>query len=260
MEQLTGAARIRGDREGAGGPFPYQIAPPSAVRRRRAILFTLTGIAAYILTLAATLPARLLLERSGDPGIWLAVSGTVWNGEAALAQGHAVRWRWSPLASLANLAFTTEVDVIGADTELRGIASWRPSGIELEDLRGNASGTLLSAITPELPFVCDFPMRVELDRLAFGGSHPGAAGEIRTAAGSCTPRNASVALSAPVPPLIAEATINVGGSNGWVAARSNRSDKLVSFTVMPNGGTSIDVLPSGAALFPGAQSARFAAE
>lgn len=225
------------------------------MRRRRALLFALTGAVAYCLTLAAALPARLLLERSGDPDIWLAASDTVWQGEAALAQGHAVRWSWSPLATLANLAFTTDIEVLGADTDLKGTASWKPGAMVITDLRGDASGSLLTALAPKLPFLCDFPMRVEIDRIAFGGQQPGAAGEITTMPGNCTGRG-STAASSPVPPLLAVATTNVGGSNGWVAPRANRSTKLISFTVMPNGATSVDVAPAGAAMFPGAEAVR----
>ncbi len=226
------------------------------VRRRRALLFALTGAVAYCLTLAAALPARLLLEGSGDPNIWLAVSGTVWHGEAALAQGHALRWSWSPLATVANLAFTTDLEVVGADTELKGTASWKAGAIVITDLRGDASGSLLTAVAPKLPFLCDFPMQVEIDRIALGGQQPGAAGEIRTLPGNCTSRGSSVAASSPVPALLAVATTNVGGSNGWVAPRANRSIKLISFTVMPNGATSVDVAPAGAAMFPGAEAVR----
>ncbi len=224
------------------------------------LLFALTGALVYCLTLAAALPARLLLERSGDPDIWLAASGTVWRGEAALAQGHALRWNWSPLGSLTNLAFTTNIEVIGADTDLKGSASWKPGAMVITDLRGDASGSLLTALAPKLPFVCGFPMRVEIDRIAFGGQQPGVAGEITTLPGNCTSRGSSVASSSFVPALVAVATTNVGGSNGWVAPRANRSDKLVSFTVMPNGATSVDVAPAGAALFPGAQAIRILPE
>jgi hypothetical protein len=230
------------------------------VRSRRFQLFALTGIAAYLLTLIATLPARLLLERAEEPHIWLAVSGTVWNGEAALSHGHAVRWRWAPMASLANLSYSTHLEVLGADTELKGIAAWRPSGIVITDLNGNASATLVSALAPTLPFLCDFPMRVNIDRLAFGGSAPGAAGEIMGSAGTCASRNSSVSASTAVPPLVAAATINVGGSNGWLAARGNRADKLISFAVTPSGKTSVTVSPTASAMIPGIEAVRALAE
>jgi hypothetical protein len=260
MAQPINLARSQADPENSADPFPYQIAPPSTVRSRRLRLFMLTGIAAYLLALLATLPARLLLDRADEPHIWLAVSGTVWNGEAALSQGHAVRWRWAPLASLTTISYSTHLQVIGADTELTGIAAWRPSGIVVTDLKGNASATLVSALAPTLPFLCDFPMRVNIDRLAFGGTAPGAAGEIMGSAGSCTARNSAVAASVAVPPLVAEATINVGGSNGWIAARGNRADKLISFAVTPSGATSITVSPSASMLIPGIEAVRALAE
>ena len=260
MAEATQARADATDQNAGAGPFPYQIAPPSAVRRRRALLFTLTGLLVYLLTLIATLPARLLLDRAATPGIWLAASGTVWSGEAALAQGHSVRWAWAPLASLANLAFTTELTIDGAGTDLRGQASWRPSGLVVTDLKGNSSATLLSALFPNLPLFCELPMEIDLQRIALGGSRPGVDGRVRASPGSCAPRSGSVGMAVPVPALVGEATISVGGSSGWVAPRSNPSAKLISFTVMPNGGTAFDVSPAGAALFPGAATTRFLPE
>lgn len=226
------------------------------MRRRRILLFTLLGLVTYLLTLVATLPARLLLQRTDDPTIWLAVSGTVWRGEAALAHGHAVRWVWAPMSSLAKLSFTTDIEVVGADTQLEGEASWRSDGIVLDQVNGTASASLFSALAPSLPFVCDFPMRVDIDRIAFGGQQPGAAGEIRSSGGSCSARSGLVAGSSAVPALVGEATINVGGSNGWIAASGNRADRLVSFTVTPNGKTAVAVSPSASAIIPGIEVLR----
>lgn len=260
MAESTGAKAAAADPDVGTTPFSYQIAPPSAVRRRRVLLFTLTGVLVYFLTLIATLPARLLLDRAATPEIWLAASGTVWQGEAALAQGHSVRWAWAPLASLAKLAFTTQLEVEGAGTEVTGLASWRPGGLEITNLRGEASATLLSALFPDLPLLCELPMELDFERIALGGSRPGVDGKVRTRPGSCAPRSSTVAAAVPVPALVGEATISVGGSSGWVAPRVDRSAKLISFTVMPNGGTAFEVSPEGAALFPGATTSRFLPE
>lgn len=260
MAQPIEAGPTQADSKRRDGPFPYQIAPPSAVRSRRFRLFALMGLASYALALIATLPARLLLERADEPEIWLAVSGTVWSGEAALSQGHAVRWRWAPLASIANLSFSTHLEIIGANTALKGVAAWRPSGIVITGLNGNASASLVSALAPTLPFVCDFPMRVNIDRLAFGGSAPGAAGEVLGSAGSCGSRHSAFSTSTTVPPLIGQATTNVSGSNGWIAPRGNQTEKLISFAVTPSGQTSITVSPPASALMPGIEAVRALAD
>ena len=260
MARLLGGARIQRGPELAADPFPYQIAPPRIVRSRRFRLFALAGLAAYAAVLIATIPARLLLERAEEPRIWLAASGTIWNGEAALGQGHAVRWQWAPMASLATLSFATHVQVIGAGTELEGLASARPGAVVIKELNGTASASLITALVPRLPFVCDFPMRVNLERLAFGSTQPGASGEILGSAGTCSSRSGVVLGSAVVPPLVAEATTNVGGSTGWLAPRGNRSERLVTFTVTPNGKTSVTVSPTASALIPGIEALRTIAD
>jgi hypothetical protein len=99
-------------------------------------------------------------------------------------------------------------------------------------------------------------MRVNINRLAFGGAARGADGRIAASGGSCAGRGGANAASAPVPPLIAEATINVGGSNGWVAPSGNRSEKLISFAVTPGGATSVTVSPVASALVPGIEAVR----
>ena len=254
MAQPLEGARIQRGPELAADPFPYQIAPPSVVRSRRFRLLALAGLAAYAAVLIATIPARLLLERAEEPRIWLAASGTIWNGEAALGQGHAVRWQWAPMASLGTLSFATHVQVVGAGTELEGLASLRPGAVVIKELNGTASASLITALVPRLPFVCDFPMRVNLDRVAVGGTEPGAAGEILGSSGTCSSRGGAVLGSSMVPPLVAEATSNVGGSTGWLALRGNRSERLVTFTVTPNGKTSVTVSPTASALIPGIEA------
>ena len=220
------------------------------------MLFTAFGLAVYLVTLVATLPARLLLQRADEPGIWLAVSGTVWNGEAALAHGHAVRWTWRPLASLASLSYATDLRVTGPDTAVEGKVQWRRSGIVLDDLEGHASASLLSALAPSLPFVCDFPMRLSIDRIAFGGQTPGASGRVRSSPGSCSSRTGMVSAPSLVPALTAEAATNVGGSTGWVAPQGNRSQKLITFAVTANGETAVTVDPAASAVIPGAEAIR----
>lgn len=254
MAQLTESHRIPQDAERAADPFPFELAPPSAVRRRRAAFYAFFALVAYSLALVTTLPARLLLSRAGEPGLWLAISGTVWQGEAAMAHGHALRWRWAPAASLGNLAYTTDVTVVGPDTDLDAKVSWRRNSVVITNLEGTASASLISAVSPSLPFLCDFPMRVNIDRLAFGGSAPGASGEVHSSAGLCGARGGVVQASAPIPPLTARATMSVAGSSGWVAPRGSRNEKLMSFTATPNGQTSVSVAPAAAAIFPGVEA------
>jgi hypothetical protein len=164
------------------------------------------------------------------------------------------------MASIANLGFATHLEVVGADTELKGMAVLRPGSIVIKDLTGNASASLVSALAPTLPFVCDFPMRVNIERLAFGSSAPGAAGEITSNAGSCANRNTGFSGSTPVPPLVAEGATNIGGSNGWVAVRGNRAERLISFAVTPSGETSITTSPTASTLIPGIEAVRALAE
>lgn len=216
---------------------------------RRTLGWLLLTLAAYGIALVATLPARLLLGGEADSPV-LAVGGTVWSGEAALGEGHGVRWIWAPGASLLSLSFAAEWEMTGPDTALKGRASWRPSGTNLSDVEGRASGLLLSALAPRLPIRCDFPMEVRIGALNGRGQRKGADGRVESGAGNCGLRDAG-GIAAPVPPLVAVATTGVGGSTAYVAPRGEPGVRLLTAAVTPSGRLSVRLTPAGVALFPG---------
>ena len=249
MTQRISTGASRAAPEAVAGPFAFQIASPAAVRLRRTLWLLLLGLAAYALALIASLPARLILGDPSESAVWRAVGGTVWSGEAAMAEGHGVRWTWAPGASLLDLAFAVDWEITGPDTAVEGRASWRPSGLNLSRIEGQASGALLSALAPKLPFRCDFLMRVRIDALAARGQRKGADGRIESSRGNCALRDAPT-IATPIPPLVAVSAINVGGSSGWVVPQGEPSSRLITATMTPNGMVSVRLLPAGLALLP----------
>ena len=249
MVQPTRTEASQDASEVAAGPFAFQIAPPAAVRLRRALVLLLLGLVTYMLALLASLPARLILGDPSESAVLRAVGGTVWSGEAALDEGHGVRWTWAPGASLVNFAFTVDWEITGPDTSLKGQTSWRPSGMNFVDVEGQASGALLAALTPRLPFRCDFLMRVRIDALQLRGQQKGADGRIESSRCACALRDAP-AIAAAMPPLVGTATLNVGGSTGVVAPQGEPVARLITATVTPNGMLSVRLLPAGLALLP----------
>ncbi|WP_303540192.1 hypothetical protein [Sphingomonas natans] len=141
------------------------------------------GLAAYLLALIVTFPARFVL--GADPR-WI-VTGTVWTGEAVVDGAYRVQWRWAPWRSLASLAFAADVRMTGNATDLAGSAMVSPGGTLLEGFAGSGDGGLLAAFGPALPFACDSPLQINLKRLRIAGPRSEAIGDIRSAAGSCTP-------------------------------------------------------------------------
>jgi len=185
------------------------------------------GVAAYLVTLIITFPARFVL--SPDPR-W-AVAGTVWNGEAVVDGAYRVQWRWAPWRSLANFAFAADVRMTGNATDLAGSATVSPGRTLLEGFSGSGDGGLLSTFGPRLPFACDAALQINLKRLIIAGTRSEAIGDIRSDAGACTSLsggqpNAVPALAARLQPQ-PDATTRID-----VAAAGRRRAHLFEGTIV----------------------------
>lgn len=236
---------------GAEGPYPFEIASPARVRSRRALAFALLGLATYLIALLASLPARMVLGEGAESAVVRTVSGTIWSGEAALAEGHAARWTWSPLGSLVKLGFAADLAIEGPDTALAGELLWRPGTLRVTELKGNADGALVNALAPRLPFRCGFAMQVALERLTLRGQQAGAEGSVRTTGGECALKGAPSGFGAVIPPLAMQGASNAGGNAGWIAPQGNQGARWVNWAITPSGRLSAEVSPTGAAALPG---------
>lgn len=163
------------------------------VRRRldrRTLAIGGIGVGVYLLTLLATVPARIVAPLPG-------ATGTIWHGAAPVDGGNRAEWRWSPLASLTGLGFAAGVTVTGPQTALDARALLRPGRILIENAKGSADFGLLAAIVRP-SFACDMRMRVDLTRVVIGGGRQGADGQIRSEPGSCRQLDGA---PAPVPAM-----------------------------------------------------------
>ena len=250
MAQLTRIFRHRKPQATVDGPFAFQVASPDAVTRRRVRLFALLGLGAYALSLIATLPAELLFEDAEEDALVGTVTGTVWSGEASMNGGHGLKWVWSPFASLGSFAFAIDFEMSGPDTALEGQARWRPNSFELRDVSGRSTGALLTALFPQLPLTCDFPMQVEVGKIIMGEGNAAVEGEVRSDRGLCLNRGGMTGTSV-MPPLLAQSASTVAGSTGSISVVSSVRERIASIKVTPNGELSIKALPRGAALMTG---------
>lgn len=215
--------------------------------RRRILLFSGIGAGAYLLTLLATIPARLFVP--DDMPALGAVSGSLWHGEAALPGGDRLTWRFAPLRTLAGLAFSADMAVTGTQTDLAGRIALTSATVRLDSVSGRAGGTLLRAAFPDLPFTCDLGLQVDVPRLALGTTAPRITGDIRSTPGTCTPRAGGV--TSPIPALLATARPAGPTTTALVITPLTERRRLLATTLFgPNGRVTITVRPSGAALFP----------
>ncbi|MHA6722512.1 hypothetical protein [Sphingomonas sp. RS2018] len=193
----------------------------------------------------ATIPAGAIV----DDGAWrTGISGTIWNGEVGLAGGSILAWEWAPLRSLTSLGFAVDWRATGTATNLGGRALIGPSSATIDAMSGSADGTLIRAIQPDLPFVCDFPMQAEFPRAKLGGSGQMVEGTLTTDAGTCAPKAGGAPTAVPSLILLAE---HVGTTSRMrLAPATMRRRTLMTITLSENGTVEVTMTPEGAAALP----------
>lgn len=201
--------------------------------------------AAYLAGLVVYLPARLIVAHGEGTNI-ADVAGTIWHGEAALAGGATLGWRWAPLRSLTGFGFAGDFTVRSDRGELQGKALLGPRSITLADVGGATGASLAAALFPRLPFACDMPLQVDLRRVKLGGGDQHVDGRILGNAGNCALRSAPGATTA-VPPLVLE---SAGDRRAQIARQGQRRVPLATFDLGRDGAIGIRITQEGAAAFP----------
>lgn len=198
---------------------------------------------AYLVALAAALPARFML----DPGPRWAVGGTIWNGEAVLDGAWRVEWRWSPVRTLSSFAFASDVRISGAGTDIAGAATlWRQHTL-LEGLSGRGDATLLAGLLPRLPFACDGSLQIDMPRLLLAHADSAAVGEVRLQGATCTPIAGG---SATTPPTLVARAFRVGGDTRIEIAPAGQQRLVVVDGGISNGRIHVAPTPVGRRMMP----------
>lgn len=197
------------------------------------------GLGVYLLTLLATLPARLVVPLPG-------ATGSIWHGSAPIDGGNRAEWRWAPLASLTGLGFAADVEVTGPQTALAGRALLRPGRVLIESVKGSADGGLLAAIARP-SFACAVRMQVDLPRVALGGGKQGMEGRIRSEPGTCQPFGGTPVA---VPALALDIKQTPGLAVINLAPAGGRRDPFLVGGLEENGTLRLIVTAGGAAALP----------
>lgn len=172
--------------------------------------------------LIALIPARMVIAETDD----LRVGGTIWRGEAVYASMLRIEWTWSPVSSLANLAFTADWRISGSGTDLAGRASRTEAGYRFAQVRGQADGSLLDLLATPLPMQCRLVADVALDEIVLGGGAQLARGRIRTSPASCATRGMAARVLT-LPAMRAEFTQGQGASRAVLATLAGREPMVV---------------------------------
>lgn len=217
----------------------------------RGTLLVIFAASAYVLSLVATAPARVVERFVALPAPVEALGGTVWNGSARLAGAHRVEWRFDPRASLPALALRFDVSASGPRTRLSGVASLAPGGVEMRAVTGRAGWPLARVFAPDLAVDCTPLVTVDLQRVRVSREGIGAAGTIRTGEGECIPPSGA---AIPVPALRADLSMTDAASRA-VLTRAEGGEPLAEAEVEGATWLRATVYPAGARLVPGLPSA-----
>ena len=221
---------------------PDSFAAPAQYRaRRRFLIFAGVGVAAYLLALLVTIPARLFVPLPD-------VIGTIWHGEAPLGGGNRVAWHWAPLSSLFRFGFAADFSVTGVETSLAGKALLHPGGqLILGDVSGSADGALIDA-TARPAFACSVRMQIHIKRLSLGGGERGGQGRIDGEPGVCQAFGGTPPVS--IPALRLDLTQSPGVAMINLAPRGHARKPWLVGGLSENGQLSLIVTAEGATAMP----------
>lgn len=216
-------------------------APAQYRANRRPLIFTGVGVAAYLLALIVTIPARLIVPLPD-------VGGTIWHGEAPIAGGNRVEWRWAPLSSILRFGFAADFSVTGIESSLAGRALLRPGGrLILDEVSGNADGGLIDAIARP-SFACSVRLRIDIERLSLGGGDRGGQGRIDGEPGVCQAFGGTPPV--PIPALRLDLTQTPGVAMINLAPRGHARKPWLVGGLSEGGELSLIVTEAGATAMP----------
>jgi hypothetical protein len=212
------------------------------------MLAAAAGLAAasYLITLAASAPARSLpLFRDGGEAVTDA-AGTVWNGSARLTGGQTLTWRFRPGASLsaAGLAWSARLD--GPDTALTARISARPGRLGVDAVEGVAGWSLLALTGAAGPAECALAARVASGRAAVTRHAIIAEGSASAPSSACRgPGGERFDL----PALRAEAETRGDGARIVVKRAEDGQERLAELVLGPQGSVEMVLTREGAQVF-----------
>lgn len=227
-------------------------AASGAARRRpvlRALAVASLAAAAFLVSLALTLPARTASNYAALPVEINGYSGTVWNGAAHLDGGHTLRWRLNLRRSFGARALALDLGLEGPGTDLEARLSATRRTARLDGTTGVAAWPLVMALAPDLAVTCDVTARLEGVAIALAPGLRSGAGLFQAGPGACLApgRDAPV----PVPPL----SVRLAPADTGLLAVLSRSDApeapLARAEVTADDRLLLTVYPEGAALVPG---------
>ena len=215
--------------------------------RRALAALGLASVAAlaFGLALAMTAPAQVLTSLVTLPPQVEGLSGTVWQGRAALRNGYRLSWNASS-QDFWRLRLGADVTLEGVDTRLVGHLEWTPWQVAATGVSGRAGPGLLALAPRLLVEACTSTATLEVPRLALGRTQAEARGEATLAAGACALRDGG---EVPVPALRLD--LSTDGADARASLSDVTGTTLATVSVVGGDTLRVRVEPAGASLVPG---------
>ena len=173
------------------------------------------------------------------------LSGSLWQGDAALTGGYTLHWD-TRLGGLVLGRLGADVTLIGADTLLAGQLRASPRQMSLRDVAGRAGPGLLE-LAPNLAVTgCTSRAVVDVPLLALGRSAAAADGTVTLDAGACTTFDGT---DVAVPSLTL--TLTTQGPDAVADLTDAAATPLAQITVAGDHRLILRLDPAGAMLIPG---------
>lgn len=182
---------------------------------------------------------------TGLPPQVRSVSGSVWSGRAALAEGMTLVWQIRAGALLRG-ELAADLRLSGARSQLDGVGFTGLGGLGLRDVTGRGGSDLL-ALVPGAA-ACDGQAIVDVTRAAWARSAVSAQGRVQISESTC--RSAGGAeFTAPA----LDVTLSEEGNAGVVTMTTQGADatRMGQARLSPDGLLSLRVEPAAAVLVPG---------
>ncbi len=215
----------------------------------------LLGIVAFAVSALFYMPARVAVQNFAGQAApsrlnGVVLTGTIWNGEAQLDANHALRWTVDRWASLLTLRAVADVQLDGPDIALTGRVTGGAGRLRVIALQGRAGWSLVQAILPDAPILCDGAAVVEALTLNIEGTLRTGEGVARTTPATCARRDGQVA-GVLTPALRAMLDSDAEGMRVVVTAEGAPGTPLVTARLTNADRLILTLHRAGAAMVPG---------
>ena len=210
----------------------------------------LLGAVAFLCSLVAYMPARVVVQYTDIPASQAQLSGTVWDGQMVLEDGQLVSWVLDTSASLFGFGAVFDWRLTDFDSNLDGRLAFRPRRLVIGPVSGNLSWGTVASFMPGLAVECNIMAVLNAIVIDIGSNSHSGSGSLTTSAGNCM-RLGNAGASTGAPAMVAELSQVEDALRAVLTTQADRQTPLVTARLTPADRIVLTIHREGAALVPG---------